>query len=360
MFLKKITVVHYKNISSKDFLFESNINCFVGNNGVGKTNLLDAVYHLGIGKSYFNPSALQSIQHGEDFYMIEGFFDRDMREEHIVCSVKKGQKKVIKCNGKIYTKLAEHIGKYPMVIISPADRDLIVDGSETRRKFLDNVISQSDSKYLDILIRYNRILLQRNSLLKQYAQNQTFDTETIQIYDEQLAELGAYIHNVRKHFTKLFLSIFESQYHYISGGKESVSIVYESALHQTELSLLLKLNRDKDRMLQYTSVGIHKDDLLFEIGGYPMKKYGSQGQQKSFLIALKLAQFEMIKQQLNVVPIFLLDDIFDKLDDHRVEKLVSLVTQKHFGQLFISDTHYERTEKVVKNTQLPYKIFTIE
>lgn len=357
MFLKELSIVNYKNISSKDFLFEANINCFVGNNGIGKTNLLDAIYHLGMGKSYFNPSAVQNIRHGEEFYMIEGLFDRNEREEQIVCSIKKGQKKIIKCNGKTYDKIADHVGKYPIVIISPADQDLILDGSEVRRKFLDSVISQTDASYLDKLMRYNRVLLQRNTILKHFAESQIFDFETLSIYDVQLAELGQHIYEKRKQFMNVFLPIFQYQYQYISEQKESVSLTYESALHQTDLATLLKQNINKDKALQYTSNGIHKDDLLFEIEGFPMKKYGSQGQQKSFLIALKLSQFEIIKKQLKVIPIFLLDDIFDKLDDNRVAKLVSLVTQKHFGQLFITDTHYERTENVVKRTHLPYKIF---
>lgn len=357
MYLQKISVLNYKNIISQTLDFQPTINCFVGNNGVGKTNLLDAIYHLGIGKSYFNPSATQSIRHGEEFYMIEGFFDSNQREEQIVCSIKKGQKKIIKCNGKAYEKLADHVGKYPMVIISPSDQDLILDGSETRRKFLDSVISQSDTAYLDALIRYNRILLQRNTLLKQFAVNQVFDVETLAIYDEQFSLLGQEIYQKRKQFMEVFLPIFSYQYEYISEGKEKVNLTYESALHQDALSDLLKQNYQKDRMVQYTTQGIHKDDLLFEIGGHSMKKYGSQGQQKSFLIALKLSQFEVIKEKMNVVPIFLLDDIFDKLDDRRVAKLVSLITEKHFGQLFITDTHYERTENVVKQTNLDYKLF---
>ncbi|CEN44732.1 DNA replication and repair protein RecF [Capnocytophaga canis] len=359
MYLKKIAVVNYRNISTKNLLFESGINCFVGNNGVGKTNLLDAIYHLGVGKSYFNPSASQNIRHGEEFYMIEGLFERENREEQIVCSIKKGQKKIIKCNGKNYDRITEHIGKYPMVIISPADTDLIVDGSEVRRRFLDNVISQSDTAYLDTLIRYNRVLLQRNTILKQFAVNQYVDLLTLGIYDQQLAELGQHIYQKRTQFMEAFLPVFQYQYEYLSEGKEQVSLSYESALHTTSLSELLKQNLEKDRILQYTSQGIHKDDLLFEIDGFSMKKYGSQGQQKSFLIALKLSQFEIIKQQLRVTPIFLLDDIFDKLDDKRVEKLVSLVTQQHFGQLFITDTHYDRTESVVKKRGVPYQIFKI-
>lgn len=360
MFLKEISVVNYKNIALKKIDFEANINCFVGNNGVGKTNLIDAVYHLGMAKSYFNPSAVQNIRHGEDFYMIEGRFEKQERTEQIVCSVKKGQKKIVKHNGKTYEKIADHIGKYPMVVISPADRDLIVEGSETRRKFLDNVISQSDAVYLHSLMRYNRVLLQRNTLLKHFFTHQKFDEETLSVYDMQLTELGTVIFEKRNAFMQQFLPIFESQYKHISGGKEKVSLVYDSALHQSDLKTLLKESLEKDRLLQYTMQGIHKDDLRFEIEGYSMKKYGSQGQQKSYLVALKLSQFEVIKTQSGVVPILLLDDIFDKLDDKRVAQLIALVTQKHFGQLFISDTHSKRTEDVVKQTGIPYKMFSME
>lgn len=356
MFLKKISVVNYKNIPSITYDFSPIINCFVGDNGVGKTNLLDAIYHLGMGKSYFTPSAVQNVRHGEEFYLIDGAFQQQEREEQIVCSLKKGQKKVMKHNGKPYERLADHVGKYPMVLISPADRDLIVEGSETRRKFLDSVISQTDREYLELLLRYNRTLLQRNALLKQMAENNSFSADTLNIYDEQLAPLGQFIYQKRKDFMEAFLPVFSYQYAYISGGKEQVCLQYESALHQNSLATLLAENVSRDRIAQYTTVGIHKDDLLFEIGGYSMKKYGSQGQQKSFLIALKLSQFEILKQQLGVTPIVLLDDIFDKLDDTRVAQLVQLVTQQHFGQLFITDTHSQRTEEVVKQTGLAYQL----
>lgn len=356
MFLKKISVVNYKNIPSQTYAFSPTINCFVGNNGVGKTNLLDAIYHLGMGKSYFTASAVQNVQHGEDFYLIEGDFQRDDRQEQIVCSLKKGQKKLMKHNGKPYERLADHIGKYPMVLISPADRDLIVEGSETRRKFLDSAIAQADREYLELLLRYNRTLLQRNTLLKQMAEHNQFSTETLSIYDQQLATLGQLLYQKRQTFMEDFLPIFQYQYAYIAGGKEQVTLGYQSQLHQSSLASLLAESRDRDRAAQYTTVGVHKDDLEFEIQGFPIKKYGSQGQQKSLLIALKLSQFEMLKKQLGVVPIVLLDDIFDKLDDTRVAQLVQLVTQNHFGQLFITDTHWQRTEDVVKQTGLPYQI----
>ena len=356
MFLKKVTVVNYKNISSKTLEFSATINCFVGNNGAGKTNLLDAIYHLGMGKSYFSPSAVQNIRHDEEFYLIDGFFESGSREEQIVCSLKKGQKKMMKHNGKAYERLSDHIGKYPMVIISPADRDLIVEGSETRRKFLDSVIAQTDREYLELLIRYNRVLLQRNTLLKQMAESGISAFDTLQVYDAQLAPLGQFIYEKRRQFMEGFAPIFSYQYAYIAGGQEEVKVVYESMLHEQPQEALLAQHQQRDLQAQYTTAGIHKDDLRLEIQGYPIKKYGSQGQQKSLLIALKLSQFELLKRTLGITPIVLLDDIFDKLDDTRVAQLVQLVTQNHFGQLFITDTHSQRTEEVVKMTGLPYQM----
>lgn len=359
MFLKKITILNYKNISDKTFHFSATINCFTGNNGIGKTNLLDAIYHLAMGKSYFSSNALQNIRHNEEFYLIEGLFESEQRQEQIVCSLKKGQKKVLKHNGKAYERIADHLGKYPMVLISPADRDLITEGSETRRKFLDSVIAQTDREYVELLLRYNRLLLQRNTLLKQMAETGITTTETLSIYDQQLAPVGQLIYQKRSDFMQLYQPQFSKQYSYIAGKAEAVSLHYHSALHHNSLAALLRENYSKDLSAQYTTAGIHKDDLLFEIEGYPIKKYGSQGQQKSFLIALKLSQYELLKQQLQKKPIVLLDDIFDKLDDSRVRQLVQLVTQGHFGQLFITDTHKERTEAVVQQIGLPYEMIEV-
>jgi DNA replication and repair protein RecF len=331
----------------------------VGSNGVGKTNVLDAIYYLSFAKSYFNSVAVQNIRHGEDFFMLEGSYVHEDREELILCSLKKGQKKIVKRNGKPYEKFSEHIGKFPLVIISPADRDLIVEGSETRRKFIDSVISQQNQSYLKTLISYNKILVQRNALLKYFAANRTFDAVNLEVYNQQLIQYGDIIHQARKEFLKIFIPIFNERYKTISEGKEEVNLVYRSQLLETDLSNLLKESLGKDKMLQYTSSGVHKDDLVFEIGGYPIKKFGSQGQQKSYLIALKLAQFDFIKAQSKVVPILLLDDIFDKLDENRVTQLISLVNNDQFGQLFITDTHAQRTEEVVKRINKSYKMFEL-
>ena len=357
MFLKKLSLINYKNFDSKTFEFNKKINCLVGNNGIGKTNVLDAVYHLSFGKSYFNPVASQNIKHGEEFFVVDGEFQKNERDEKIICSLKKGQKKIIKRNGKAYEKFSDHIGFLPLVIISPADRDLITEGSDTRRKFIDSVISQGDKVYLKNLISYNKTLSQRNSLLKYFALNNTFDNDTLSIYNEQLDDFSKHIFKARKDFLDVFIPIFKKRYEVISGGKEVVNLIYGSHLHDDNLKTLLEQNISKDRALQYTSVGIHKDDLSFEIESYPIKKFGSQGQQKSFLIALKFAQFDFIKQQAEVNPVLLLDDIFDKLDENRVSQIIKLVNNDGFGQIFISDTHADRTEAVIKETGLPYEIF---
>jgi DNA replication and repair protein RecF len=268
-------------------------------------------------------------------------------------------KKIIKRNGKAYDKFSDHIGFLPLVIISPADRDLIIEGSETRRKFMDGVISQSDKEYLQTLIKYNKTLSQRNSLLKYFAVNQTFDRTTLAIYNEQLKEYGSIIFRKRSIFLDEFIPIFKEQYLAISGGKEPVDLTYDSKLLDNNLLTLLERNLEKDKALQYTSVGTHKDDLNFEIDGHPIKKFGSQGQQKSFLIALKLAQFYFIKKQAGTTPLLLLDDIFDKLDENRVAHIINLVDEDNFGQIFLSDTHADRTEEVVKRIHQSYKIFKL-
>lgn len=359
MFLKKVSLLNYKNFESKDLVFDSKINCFVGDNGKGKTNILDAIYHLSFGKSYFNPIASQNIKHGTDFFVIEGLFEKENREEKIVCSLKRNNKKIIKRNGKAYDRFADHIGLVPLVMISPADRDLISEGSDVRRKFMDGVISQSDKAYLQSLINYNKVLSQRNALLKYFAANHTFDKHTLGVYNDQLHTYGSEIFAKRSEFLEKFIPIFKIQYKAITGNTEEVHLSYDSKLHLNDTASLLEKNIDKDRALQYTSVGIHKDDLSFTITEYPIKKFGSQGQQKSFLIALKFAQFQFMLDVSKTTPILLLDDIFDKLDENRVAHIITLVNEENFGQIFVSDTHADRTENVVKKIHQSYKIFKL-
>jgi|TARA_B110000305_G_C19338500_1_gene587818 DNA replication and repair protein RecF len=359
MTLENLSLLNYKNFETVSFQFDSKINCLVGNNGVGKTNVLDAIYHLSFGKSYFNPLTVQNIKHGEEFFVIEGNYTKKNREEKIIVSAKRGHKKVIKRNGKSYNRFSEHIGFLPLVIVSPTDRDLIMEGSDTRRKFIDGVISQGDSNYLQTLLNYNKVLTQRNSLLKYFAINNTYNQETLDIYNLQLHDLGTTIFEKRKEFLEEFMPIFLKRYQSISNSKESVTLTYKSQLNEKELLVLLEENSAKDKITQYSNYGIHKDDLNFEIEEHPIKKFGSQGQQKSYLIALKLAQFDFIKAHSKVNPILLMDDIFDKLDELRVAQIISLVKNEDFGQLFISDTHSDRTENVIKKIHQSYKMFKL-
>ena len=360
MFLEQLTLTHYKNIEASQFDFQTPINCFIGNNGKGKSNILDSIYHLAFTKSYFNPSGVQNIQFGKDFFLIEGKFNNNGKKEKINCSLKKGQKKTVKRNGRVYDKIAEHIGLIPLVIISPADRNLIIEGSITRRKFIDSVIGQTDKTYLKNLTDYNKLLAQRNALLKFFAQNRTFDEDTLAIYNHQMSELAHPIFEKRKIFMKVFIPIFKKRHFIISNGAEQVDIRYESDLSENNMSNLLDDNLEKDKILQYTSVGTHKDDLNLQISGMPIKKFGSQGQQKTFLIALKLAQFDFIKEKSGMNPIVLLDDIFDKLDQERVTQTIQLFDNESLGQIFISDTHEDRIKVALEMSSSSYEIFKLD
>ncbi|CAI8361921.1 MAG: DNA replication and repair protein RecF [Flavobacteriaceae bacterium] len=359
MILKSITLTNYKSFSSKTIKLDNNINCFIGPNGVGKSNILDAIYHLSFGKSYFNPISSQNIKHGEDFFAIKGSYLKNEKEETIIINFKKNDKKVIKRNNKKYEKFSDHIGLLPLVIISPSDRNLIAEGSEIRRRFLDSVISQSDKSYLDNIINYNKVLSQRNSLLKLFYKNKNIDINTIEVYDSQLEVIGESIFEKRKLFLKDFVPVFKDKYKSISNDNEEVDITYRTDLESEKLSILLKNSLEKDMFLQYTSKGIHKDDLIFNINNYSVKKFGSQGQQKSLLIALKLAQFDFLKNQTNNNPILLLDDIFDKLDKNRVKQIINLVSANDFGQIFISDTDEERTKESIKEITNSNSIFNL-
>ena len=359
MILKSITLTNYKSFSAKTVNLDPKINCFIGPNGVGKSNVLDAIYHLSFGKSYFNPISSQNIKHGEDFFAIKGLYRNESKEEVVIINFKKNDKKVIKRNNKKYEKFSDHIGFIPLVIISPSDRNLIAEGSDIRRKFIDSVISQSDKKYLENLINYNKILTQRNSLLKLFFKNKKFDKQTIQVYDSQLESIGEKIHIKRKKFLNDFVPVFKDKYKSISNNNEEVDIKYKTDLEFDKLSVLLQNNLEKDMFLQYTSKGIHKDDLIFNINDYSVKKFGSQGQQKSLLIALKLAQFDFLKSQNKNNPILLLDDIFDKLDKNRVKQIINLVSDDDFGQIFISDTDEERTKESIKEINNTNKIFNL-
>ena len=361
MYLQKLTLNNFKNYEAAEMLFSEKINCFIGANGAGKTNVLDAVYYLSFCKSYFNAADQQNIKHDSQFFSIHGLYQRTGKTPDLVgCVQKRATKKSFKVNKKEVDRLADHIGMIPLVMISPYDRDLINDGSELRRRFIDGVIAQFDPVYLDALLIYNKALQQRNALLKQFAEQQRFEADLLQLWDAQMVAPATLIHEKRNAFLAQFKPIFQKYYETVSGGSETVEIQYESALSHESLLQLLAKSLPRDKATRYTNVGIHKDDLHFIIDGYPLKKFGSQGQQKSFVIAVRLAQFDFTFDRLGYKPILLLDDIFDKLDDQRVAKLVQLVGNDRFGQVFITDTQRQRIELLFEGSQIDHKIFVVD
>ena len=360
MWLQKLSVINFKNYSEAELSFSQTVNAFTGNNGAGKTNLLDAIHYLSLCKSYFNPMDSQQIKQGEDLFIIQGSFKKDEKDETIYCGLKRAQKKVFKRNKKEYQRLADHIGSFPLVMISPNDISLIIEGSEERRKFIDNVISQTDSSYLDELIIYNKNLLNRNALLRQIAVSGRYDPSLMEIYDQQLIISGTRIFEKRKVFMLQFRDIFNKHYRYLSEEAEEVELVYDSPLLLNDFPTLLKRNLERDRILERTTAGIHKDELSFTIHGMALKKFGSQGQQKSFLIALKLAQYSFLYQEKGFEPLLLLDDIFDKLDSRRTTKLMQMVSDKDFGQIFITDTSKERVESIFEKLKVEVRVFEVE
>ena len=360
MYLEKLKIINFKNYQEAEFAFSSKINCFIGDNGAGKTNILDAIYYLSFCKSYFNPADTQNIKHDESFFAVHGTYHKNNNGGDKLSVVqKRGQRKVFKLNDKEYERLADHIGLYPLVMISPYDRDLINEGSEVRRKYIDSVISQFDKVYLNNLMNYNKVLQQRNVLLKRFAENNYFDAASLEIWSNKLASLGEKIYSKRKEFLNDFLPLFQHYFEFISGGREKVAITYDSQIHDRSLEELLNASVDRDRQVRYTTVGIHKDDFLMQINGYPLKKFGSQGQQKSYVVAIKLAQFEYTRDMKGFKPVLLLDDIFDKLDENRVRKIIQLVSENSFGQVFITDTQKERIENIFVQVNIDHRIFNI-
>lgn len=359
MWLKNLTLLSFKNYAAADICFDRSVNAFVGNNGAGKTNLLDAIHYLCLCKSYFNPIDSQQIKVNEDLFLVQGDFERSEKNEKVSCGLKRNHKKSFKRNKKEYDKLADHIGLFPVVMISPYDINLIMDGSEERRKFIDNVISQTDARYLDELIIYNKHLLNRNALLKQIAVTRKLDLSLLEILNEQLVKSGVIIFQKRKQFLVDFIPFFNNHYQFITSGAEQVSLTYQSQLNTQSFEDLLQQSLEKDRILERTTTGIHKDELQFEIAGMAMKKFGSQGQQKSFLIALKLAQYSYLKKFKGFEPLLLLDDIFDKLDHLRIKRLMEMVSKQDFGQIFITDTSKDRVVSVFKEINVAVNLFEV-
>ena len=333
MILKRISILNYKNLEEVEIDFSAKLNCFFGQNGMGKTNLLDAVYFLSFCKSSGNPIDSQNIRHEQDFFVIQGFYEAE------------------------YGRFSDHIGLLPLVMVSPADSELIAGGSEERRRFMDVVISQYDKEYLDALIRYNKALAQRNTLLKSEF---PVEEELFLVWEEMMAQAGEVVFRKREAFIKEFIPIFQSFYSFISQDKESVGLSYESHARDTSLLDVLKQSRERDKIMGFSLRGIHKDELNMLLGEFPIKKEGSQGQNKTYLVALKLAQFDFLKRTGRTVPLLLLDDIFDKLDASRVEQIVKLVAGDSFGQIFITDTNREHLDRILHKVGSDYKIFRVE
>ena len=356
MYLSNLSLLNFKNISQADLELSNRVNCFLGDNGQGKTNLLDAIYHLSYTKSFFNSIDSQNVMFEESLYVIQGVIKNEQEEYKLYCGLKKGDKKIFKKNKKIYKKLADHIGFFPVVMITPYDINLILEGSETRRRFFDALIAQFDKNYLFELLHYNKLLKQRNAFLK----TNTNSVDLLEVYDDQMIEKAQSIHESRKKFIDEFKPIFNKFYKDISSNKEGVGLDYQSALHENTMKELFINNLTKDQLIGHTSSGIHRDDFLFSIKNNPLKKYGSQGQQKTYLIALKLAKFEYIKLKKNVNPVLLLDDIFDKLDDHRVGYILNLIEKNNLGQTFITDTSKEKIPQILSNLNIQSNLFWIE
>ena len=367
MILKRLSILNYRNIEEARLDFSDNLNCFVGSNGVGKTNLLDAVYYLSFCRSAFNPIDSQVIKHDRDFFVLEGEYSADNASdskdgeaelEHIYCGMKRGTKKHFKRNKKEYKRLSQHIGFIPLVFVSPSDSYLIDGGSEERRRLMDMVIAQYDIAYIEALSNYNKALQQRNVLLKQ---EQEPDPLLLDIWENEMATNGEQVYRKRKQFVEELIPVFQELYSEISSDSERVALEYVSHCDRGPLLDVIQRDRMKDRAVGYSLHGIHRDDLLMTIGGYQMKREGSQGQNKSFVLALKLAQFDFLRRTVaNTTPILLLDDIFDKLDATRVEQIVRLVASNRFGQIFITDTNREHLDRILTSINSDYRIFKVE
>lgn len=358
MLLNSISILNYKNLEQAELSFSPKLNCFFGQNGMGKTNLLDAIYFLSFCKSSGNPIDSQNIRHNADFFMIQGrYVDTDGTPEEIYCGLKRKSKKQFKRNKKEYSRLSEHIGFLPLVMVSPDDAALIGGGSDERRRFMDVVISQYDREYLSMLIRYNKALAQRNALLKSEV---PIDDSLLDLLEEAMAQTGEVVYQKRTAFVKEFIPIFQSFYSYISQDKEVVTLSYLSHAQRGSLLNVIRESRAKDKVVGYSLHGIHKDDLCMELGDFIIRREGSQGQNKTYLIALKLAQFDFLKRTGRTTPLLLLDDIFDKLDASRVEQIVKLVAGDRFGQIFITDTNREHLDRILPKAGSDYRLFEVE
>jgi DNA replication and repair protein RecF len=356
MRLKKLSLINFKNLLQTEIALSEGINCFVGDNGAGKTNVLDAIYYLSMSKSALTMTDGQSVMHGEDFFVLDGsYVAEDERAESVNCSFTKRAGKVLKRNGKEYERMSDHVGNFPVVMVSPQDTELITDAADERRRYLNAFISQLDRQYMVSLMRYNAVLAERNKFLKCSS-----DESMLQIYDMQLSEHGTRIYERRREIVEQMQPLVEEYYRIISGDREQIEIIFRSELEELPMKDILIRSRERDIVNQFTTSGIHRDDVVFKICGYPLRKYGSQGQQKSFLIALKLAQYRLIVEATGEKPILLLDDLFDKLDMRRVESLLRLVSGEDFGQICITDCNKVRLEGILQSAGKSYSLFNVE
>jgi DNA replication and repair protein RecF len=358
MFLEQISITDFKNIAAATLRFSPHINCIIGNNGEGKTNLLDAIYYLSMTKSYFGGSDLSNIRHGQPFFLVQGCFQHQEASAQVYCGVQRDEGKVIKHNNKAYQRLTDHIGLFPLVMISPTDQALINESGEERRKYLNGLLSQFDKEYLHALMRYNHVLLQRNKLLKMPLNTGAIDV--LLTLNEQLGQYGQLIYERRKQLIENLQPYFQKMYTKLSNNREEVSLGYHSDLDKGLLTDLLQQHFERDKILQHTSAGIHRDDLTMHLDGYPLRRTGSQGQQKTYLLALKLAQFDLLYRNMGFRPLLLLDDIFDKLDASRIHELISLVAHESLGQIFFTDSNKVRLNNMVQELTGNYTTFTAE
>ena len=359
MQLNKLSIINYKNIEAATLDLSAKLNCFIGHNGEGKTNLLDAVYYLSFCRSAFNPKDSEVMRHDADYFVLEGDYTTDGGDkEQVYCGMKRGTKKHFKRNKKEYKRLSMHIGQVPLIFVSPADATLIDGGSEERRRLMDVVISQYDTPYIEDLNRYNKALQQRNKLLKQEEEP---DFTLMELLEMQMAEYGEAIYKKRAAFVEELTPVFQRIYQTICENREQVSLEYVSHCQRGSLLDVIRRDRAKDRIMGYSLHGIHKDDLVMKLGDYPIRREGSQGQNKTYVLALKLAQFDFLRRTSgNNTPLLLLDDIFDKLDSSRVEQIVRLVSGDDFGQIFITDTNRDHLDKILQGSSFSYKIFSVE
>ena len=357
MYLKSLNFSNFKNLEQVDIDCSSVLNCFVGNNGEGKSNLLDGIYYLSMCKSKFTSVDNYNIRDNEDYLILKGVYNKQQEEEIAHCGIKRNGKKSFKYNSKEYKKLSDHIGVIPLVFITPSDTSLINNGSDERRKFMNAVISQTDKQYLDALLRYHNLLINRNKILKK--KTSEIDFSFVDTLDEQMSLYGEIIYTKRKKMMETFLPVFREVYNAISAEKELINLSYNSDIEKGDMNTLLKKSLERDCLLQHTTVGIHRDDIVMELNNRPLRTSGSQGQQKTYLIAMKMAQFNIIKNHSGIAPILLLDDIFDKLDTERVERLISFVTENGFGQIFLTDSNKNRLDKLLQKTAANYKLFNV-